>query len=336
MIARTIRFDQCCFSSLPCFQSTGMNLSWLDDFLALAATGNFSRAAEDRHMTQPAFGRRVRALEEWLGTELFDRSSQPVRLTATGEWFHRVAHDLLAQVARVPGDARAVAEASSNRLRFAATHALSFTFMPGWLRSLEAHTTGARIQLESDMLQRCEALIAQGKVQFVVCHVHAQAPGRLHAEAYPSVQIGSDMLIPVSAAGTNGRPLHLLESGASPVSLLTYSTESGLGRILHETRNSALEKIARQTPFTAHLASVLKTMVLDGRGIAWLPQSLIAEDLAASRLVPAASDAWFVDLEIRLYRDRATMGHAAEALWQVVRQTGYSVPGEVVAKASPR
>ena len=313
-----------------------MNLSWLDDFLALASTGNFSRAAEDRHMTQPAFGRRVRALEEWLGTELFDRRSQPVRLTATGEWFHRVAHDLLAQVARVPGEARTVAEANSNRLRFAATHALSFTFMPGWLRSLEAHTMGGTIQLESDMLQRCEALIEQGKVQFVVCHVHPQAPGRLHAEAYPSVQIGGDVLIPVSAAGPDGRPLHLLESGVPPVSLLTYNAESGLGRILQETRSAALEKIARQTPFTAHLASVLRTMALDGRGMAWLPKSLIAEDLAAHRLVPAASHAWDVDLEIRLYRDRAPMGRAAEALWEVVRQTGYSMLGEVAANASPR
>ena len=58
-----------------------MNLSWLDDFAALAASGNFSRAADERHMTQPAFSRRVRALEEWLGVDLFDRSSQPAKLT---------------------------------------------------------------------------------------------------------------------------------------------------------------------------------------------------------------------------------------------------------------
>jgi len=295
-----------------------MNLSWLDDFLALASTGNFSRAAEERHMTQPAFGRRVKALEEWLGTELFDRSSQPVRLTATGEWFYSVAQDLLAQVARVPGEARAVAEASSSSLRFAATHALSFTFMPGWLRSLETHTMGGTIQLESDMLHRCEALIEQSKVQFVMCHTHSQAPGRLQAEGFPSVQIGGDVLIPVSAVDANGRPLHLLKQNSAPVSLLTYSVESGLGQILHETRYGALEKISKQTPFTAHLASVLRTMVLDGRGIAWLPKSLIDEDLAANRLVPSASHEWDVDLEIRLYRDRKPMGRAAEALWEVV------------------
>lgn len=298
-----------------------MHLSWLDDFLALASTGNFSRAADDRHVTQPAFGRRVRALEDWLGTELFDRRSQPVRLTATGVWFHSVAQGLLAQVARVPAEARAVAEAHSNSLRFAATHALSFTFMPAWLRRLETHTMGGTIQLESDMLQRCEILIEQGKVQFVMCHVHPQAPGRLHAEAYPSVPIGRDVLIPVSAVEPDGRPLHLLASNASAVPLLTYSAESGLGRILRETRYAALERLSTQTFFTAHLASVLRTLVLAGRGIAWLPKSLIDEDLASSRLVPAASEEWHVDLEIRLFRDRKPMGRAAEALWDAVRQT---------------
>lgn len=298
-----------------------MNLSWLDDFLALASTGNFSRAADDRHMTQPAFGRRVRALEEWLGTELFDRSSQPIRVTEAGQWFHSVAQDLLAQVARVPGEARAVAEASSNSLRFAATHALSFTFMPGWLRSFEAHTMVGTIQLDSDVLQRCEALMEQSKVQFVMCHAHQQAPGRLHADGYPSVQVGADVLLPVSAVDAHGRPLHPLESGKSAVSLLTYSDESGLGRILRETRHNALEQISRQTVFTAHLASVLRTMALDGRGMAWLPKSLISEDLASSRLVAAASQEWCIDLEIRLYRSRSAMGRAAEALWDAVTES---------------
>ncbi|MDO9403377.1 MAG: LysR substrate-binding domain-containing protein [Polaromonas sp.] len=295
-----------------------MNLSWLEDFLALAATGNFSRAADDRHMTQPAFGRRVRALEEWLGAELFDRSSQPVRLTDTGQWFHSVAQDLLAQVARVPGEARAVAEASSSALRFAATHALSFTFMPGWLRSFEAYTMAGTIQLESDVLQRCEALMEQSRVQFLVCHAHSKAPTTLDADGYPSVRIGSDVLLPLSAAAANRQALHSLESGQPGVSLLTYSAESGLGRILRETRHEALDKRSPHTVFTAHLASVLRTMALDGRGMAWLPQSLVQDDLAAGRLVAAASPAWHIDLDIRLYRSRSAMGRAAEALWSAV------------------
>ena len=66
----------------------------VDDFLVLAETGNFSRAAQARHVTQPAFSRRVRALEEWLGVSLFDRSTHPVTLTETGQWFKAVATEI--------------------------------------------------------------------------------------------------------------------------------------------------------------------------------------------------------------------------------------------------
>ena len=45
-------------------------------------------------------------LEEWLGVDLFDRGSKPPRLTETGLWFRQAAQDLLAEVARVPGDCR--------------------------------------------------------------------------------------------------------------------------------------------------------------------------------------------------------------------------------------
>ena len=298
-----------------------MHISWLEDFMVLASVGNFSRAAEDRHMTQPAFGRRVRALEEWLGAELFDRSTQPVRLTEAGRWFQGVAPELLAEVARLPGAARAVAEANSKSLRFAATHALSLTFMPGWLRSFEAHTMAGTLQLVSDLLHRCEALLAQSKVQFVLCHAHAQAPGPLEVQGYPSLGVGADVLLPVCAAGPDGQALHRLEHLAAVAPLLTYSVESGLGNILHKTIDGAIKAHRTHTVFTAHLASVLRTMALDGRGIAWLPRSLIDADLAAGRLVAAGPDSWNVDLEIRLYRAHAQLGHAAQALWDAVAQS---------------
>ena len=298
-----------------------MHISWLEVFLVLAAVGNFSRAAEDRHMTQPAFGRRVRALEEWLGVELFDRSTQPVRLTEAGQWFQGVAPELLAEVARLPGAARVVAEANSKSLRFAATHALSLTFMPGWLRSFEAHTMAGTLQLESDMLPRCEALLAQSKVQFVLCHAHAQVPGPLQLQGYPSHCVGADVLLPVCAAGSGGKALHWLEQPGAVAPLLDYSVESGLGQILHKTIDGALRGARTQAVFTAHLASVLRTMALEGRCIAWLPRSLIDADLAAGKLVAAAAAQWNVDLEIRVYRASAQLGLAAEALWDAVTQS---------------
>ena len=301
-----------------------MNLSWLDDFLALAATGNFSRAAEERHMTQPAFSRRIRALEEWLGTELFDRSSQPAKLTAAGEWFRDTAHDLMARVARVPGEVRAVAEAHSTTLRFAATHALSFTFLTGWLRGLESHTSVGPITLVSDVLARCEAMLLESQVQFVMSHAHPQSSSELLAQDFPFVRVGSDMLVPVSAPDAAGRARYQLAHATpnSPLPLLSYSAESGIGRILREVRGAALERCPSQSVFTAHLASVLRTMALDGRGMGWLPHTLIAEDLASGRLIQAASAEWSIEMEVRLYRGRSPLGKAAEEFWAAVCATG--------------
>ena len=50
-----------------------MQLKWLEDFITLAQERSFTRAAELRHVTHPAFGRRIRALEAWAGTPLIKR-----------------------------------------------------------------------------------------------------------------------------------------------------------------------------------------------------------------------------------------------------------------------
>lgn len=298
-----------------------MNLSWLDDFLALSASGNFSRAAEERHMTQPAFSRRIRALEEWLGTELFDRSGQPATLTPAGKWFRDEALQLLARVARLPGDARAVAGAHAASLRFAATHALSFTFLTGWLRDLKPQGELGPITLVSDVLARCEAMLAEGKVQFVMCHAHPQASSKLQAEGFSCVVVGTDQLIPLSAPQPDGLPLHPIEPRASaePLRFLGYSEESGIGRILREVNAAFFERVALQHVFKAHLASALRTMALDGAGVAWLPLTLVRDDLAAGRLVDAAGEQWRIDMEIRLYRDKAPLGTYGEELWATVQ-----------------
>ena len=290
-----------------------MNLTWLEDFLALAATGNFSRAAADRASSQPAFSRRIRALEVWIGIDLFDRSSQPATLTEAGEWFRGVAEGLLARVARLPGDARRIAEADAQTLRIAATHALSFTFLPQWLRQLESSAPLGQVQLMSDVLARCEALLLQGKVQFVLSHAHAQAPGALDVDACRCARIGEDRLVAVTQPDASGRPRHALSARGA---MLGYTDESGLGRILRAVIGRRLDRASLQTVFTAHAASVLRTMALDGRGLAWLPATLVHDDLALGRLVPAGDADWDVPLEIRLYRENEPLGKVAETFWR--------------------
>ncbi len=106
-----------------------------------------------------------------------------------------------------------------------------------------------------------------------------------------------------------------MRKSAAQQPLLAYTDESGLGRILRAVAGRRLDALGARTVFSAHLASVLRTMALDGRGIAWLPQTLVEDDIAAGRLVPAAGGDWQIALEIRLYRAHGPAGRAAEAFW---------------------
>jgi LysR family transcriptional regulator, hypochlorite-specific transcription factor HypT len=91
-----------------------------------------------------------------------------------------------------------------------------------------------------------------------------------------------------------------------------------LGGILRAVHGLALVRLPVQHVFTAHLASVLRTMVLDNRGVAWLPATLVSEDIANGRLAVAASEDWRIKLEIRLYRNRTPLGQAGERFWEAV------------------
>ena len=299
-----------------------MNLTWLEDFLALAASGNFSRAAEARNMTQPAFSRRIRSLEAWLGVVLVDRDVQPIVLTESGAWFVNGAKEVLARVARMPVDARAVEDARAATLHFAATHALSLTFVPTWLRRMETRVPIAPIELMSDVLQRCEDSMLEQRVDFLLCHAHAQVPGRLDRR-FPYATIGHDALLPVTTPGPDhrrgSRARHRLEVGVTKdVPILAFSAESGLGRIVSTLRGEALAKASGRTVFTAHLATVLRSMALEGRGVAWLPKSLIEDDLRHRRLVAAAPLSWRIALDIRIFRADGGGTPATRAFWAAV------------------
>ena len=296
-----------------------IEVTWLEDFLALADSGSFSRAAEERHVAQPAFSRRIRSLEEWLGATLIDRSTHPASLTQAGIRFRPLAVDILHRVAMARDDTRNAATLAAATLRFAATHALSLTFFPAWIRSLESRMQVAPIHLISDSLQACEELMLHGGAQFLLCHFHAKVANRLDPGDFQSVRVGKDTLIPVVAP--HGPALPEFGHAHQPkrkLPVLAYSDESGLGRILRMLLGTTLDDAQGEFVFTAHLAVVLKTMALQSRGIAWLPESLIREDMAAKRLVPAGTTHWSIPLQIRLFRRRGVEGSVADTFWKTV------------------
>ncbi len=287
-----------------------VELSWLEDFVALAEIENFSRAAEVRNITQPAFSRRIRALEEWIGTPLFDRATHRVKLTEAGRQFTPVATETLRRLYQGREAARETGSNEASLLLFAATHALSFAFFPQWLSALSEKADIGHVQLISDSMQDCEQVLANGKAHFLLCHFHRVVPNQLNEGLFTSLIVGYDTLVlvahPELAAGAEGNP------SARPY--LAYSLASGLGRIVAGTAGGRAQP---RPVFTSHLAAVLHTMARKGRGAAWLPLCLIGDDLRAGRLVAIGPASDNIATEIKLFRPRARLSAQAEAFWNL-------------------
>ena len=299
-----------------------LDLEWLEDFLALAETGNFSRAAQSRAIAQPAFSRHIRALEEWAGVELIDRSQHPATPTPAGEVFLVTVRDVVLELSQARTRAHEAQHQAGRSLRFAATHVLSLTFFPLWLQKIEQQLQLGPIQMVSDSFQACEELMLQRRVQFLLCYGHAAVQTRLAAPEFEFAGVGEDRLAPVTAADANGQPMHRIAGqGGEPLPVLAYSRESGLGQIMRARMPAAHDPARFKPVITSHHAVLLKTLTLEGRGIAWLPQSLVSAELADGRLLGAAALEWSLPVEIRLFRASAAMTPAAEAVWARIRQT---------------
>jgi len=296
-----------------------LDMEWLEDFLALAKSGNFSRAAEARSIAQPAFSRHIRSLEDWVGVDLVDRSAHPAALTAAGVRFHPLLEDILASMEAARIKARAAHEEETASLRFAVTHVLSLYFFPQWIGSWENSFPPGPMQTMSDSSQACEDMMLQRRVQFVMCYGHPDVRSRLDEGQYPVTELGTETLLPVCTPNEQGQPRFELD-GQGTVPLLSYSEASGLGRILnHQLHSSARSPAFKSATvvFTAHNGLLIKTMTIKGKGVAWLPQRLITEELRQGQLVLAGEPSWHIPIVIRLYRQRADLTRAAETLWQL-------------------
>jgi LysR family transcriptional regulator, hypochlorite-specific transcription factor HypT len=310
-----------------------MDLIWLEDFLAIAEEGGFSRAAERRHVTQPALSRRIRSLEEWLGTPLFERSTHTLKLTPAGETFRPVAEDVLRRIQLGREEALEVARLKAETIHFAATHALSQMFFPGWIRKIESAKAGAAVQLVAVNFAGCEKLLLDAQVQFLLTHYHPSLVSRLDTDRYQRIELDTDVLVPISAPAPSsarrrsgprgearGKPRFALPGSAdAALPYLSYHPGSGVGRIVSAFL-AAKHPDASLAPSFSAPVMLLIDMARQGRGVTWAPRNLVADDLSSGRLFRAGGAEWDIEIGICLFRSRARMTNAAERFWSAAQQ----------------
>ncbi|MCB8822479.1 LysR family transcriptional regulator [Microvirga rosea] len=306
-----------------------MELAWLEDFLELVATRNFSTAATARSISQPAFSRRIKSLEAWIGADLVDRSTYPVHLTEAGNLFLPRCQEQVREMYRLRTDCRNAAGANSQLVTFAALHTLSIYFFPTWIRSSPISTLGMRSSMHATDFMECIEHLSSNRCDFAITYDHPDGPPVLKTGPFESLQIGADRLILVSGTDDAGKPLFdINQSGNNEIPFLTYSWNDGyLGKLISLIRSRWRRPLNLNTVYQSSLAESLKHMVVAGHGVAWLPQICVRKSIAEGELVQIGGQQMSLAMEIRIFRRAGSMGRTGELLWRHLADRAERRPG---------
>lgn len=295
-----------------------MDIEWLKDFEALVAQKNFSRAAEERYVSQPAFSRRIRALEEGVGVKLINRQTLPLSLTPAGEVFLSQSRVILRSFAETIDRCQTISAASENVIRFATSQSLYMTHYKTHLAPM-VQEGGLDIDLNStswDADQFVSAL-QQRYCDVILTYWHPSmdflAPLELGKCEY--LTLSKDDFVLVSKAH-KGLPVHDLDKTSKrPASLLSYGIASALHAVVDHMLRLCCDGPKMLTVNRSALAISVKAMILEGFGMGWLPYELCKEELADGRMVRLGDDSHLEQIEVRLYRDKENNKPTLRKLW---------------------
>ena len=305
-----------------------MDLKWLEDFISLAETHSFSRSAELRHVTQPAFSRRIRSLESWLGVDLIDRTAYPTRLTPAGELFHGQALEILAQLSHARALLRGQQSVPPDTVNVAVPHTLALTFFPKWLTEVKRTCGEFSTRLTAGNVHDAVMALESGGCDLLLCYHHPHQPVHLDPARYDMLVLGEEILRPYARCDSRGVPMYCLPGQASaPVPFLAYAPGAYLERMVALMVAEGEQTLHLAACYETDMAEGLKSMVLEGHGLAFLPESAVSREVRRHQLAVAGDARWQLSMEIRLYREHRSSKPLVNTLWQTLSDARHSKRG---------
>ena len=146
-----------------------MRLDWLEDILAVIETGSFVEAAKRRFLSQPAFSRRIRMIEEYVGSELFDRTKKPVQLKSSVYGQQSEIRDLVVKLHELRNNLGNQDQDRDNQIIIASQHAITTSVAPALIKNL-ATINGLTTLLRSANRDECYALLMTKQVDLILIH----------------------------------------------------------------------------------------------------------------------------------------------------------------------
>jgi DNA-binding transcriptional LysR family regulator len=261
-----------------------MELKWLDDYIALIETGTFSAAAERRHVSQPAFSRRIQMLEEWLGVTLIDRSRKPLQFTPVAADNQAAFRNLVARIYEFRATLKSEALGSAD-ITIAAQHTLAAAYVPGFLERLRRLGPDQNFRIRSENRADSVAMLMRGQAEILITYDTPHAPCSVPAQLAARHVLGQDEMILVACPELHQQLSRAQEGERVP--MLCYPPDSFFGQVV---RVEALPELMRRQQVAVRCVSEfamgLRELALIGQGAAWLPASLIHDDLSRGSLLP--------------------------------------------------
>ncbi len=318
-----------------------METKWLEDFVSLAETRSFSRSAQLRHVTQPAFSRRIQALEAWAGTELVDRSSYPTRLTMAGQTLYAQSLEMLQALQSTRAMLRGHGSAGQDVIEFAVPHTLAFTFFPAWVTGLREKFGPIKSRLNALNVHDAVMLLTEGNCDLLIAYHHPSQPFQLDAQRYEKVTLGQEVLAPYVRADSQGAPMFQLPGRpGNLIPYLGYAPGAYLGRMVDLILQRSPTPIHLDRVYETDMAEGLKAMALEGHGVAFLPHSAVKTELRSRRLVsaaPASLKGMELTMDVRVCRERPTGKEGGKgtvrALWDYLAEQQRDEPDRQAGRA---
>jgi DNA-binding transcriptional LysR family regulator len=152
-------------------------------FSALAELRNFTRAAAQCHLSQPAFSALIRSLEESVGVRLFDRDTRKVDLTAEGRLFLDSASRLLHDFGVALADLSDLATRQRGRVSVAVLPALAAGWLPDVLAEFHGRYPGIELDVADVLSDECAERVRSGRADFALASTRSTS-AELTAERF--------------------------------------------------------------------------------------------------------------------------------------------------------
>ena len=243
-----------------------------------------------------------------------DRSTTPVGLTPEGQLFLVTARNLVEQLNESLSHLRGLSIANE-ALDIVAAHSLALSFYPPWISRLQQGLGELPTRLVAMNVGEAIHVLREGNCDLMLAYYDPFATMQLDAEVFPSFSIGKVNMLPVSLPDAHGKAKFSLQHDTS-IPYLSYTQGAFLGRSVRMLLKNDPLRMKLRTVYETAMAEGLKGMVLQGVGVAWIPDFCIREELKSGRLVRAGDQSWDIPLEIRLYRCSMVHKPGVERLWR--------------------